>query len=76
MEITLDDRTMAIDLRPRATDTRVELDAFVACRVGGAIEVERAATDHLAKHKESPVTPFDPGRLHTDVLRTYRGQLG
>ena len=58
MEITIDDQTMAIDLRPRATDTRVELDAFVACQVVGAIEVERAATAHLAKHKDSPVTPL------------------
>jgi hypothetical protein len=74
MEITLDDQTMAIDLRPRATDTRVELDAFVACHVGGTIEVERTATDHLAKHKENPITPFDPGS-YTDVLKLIAGNL-
>ncbi len=74
MEITIDDQTMAIDLRPRATDTRVELDAFVACQVVGAIEVERTATAHLAKHKDSPVTPFDPGS-YTDVLKLIAGNL-
>ena len=40
VEISLDDRTMAIELRPRATDTRVEFDALTACHVEGAIEVE------------------------------------
>ena len=74
MEITINDQTMAIDLRPRATDTRVELDAFVACRVVGAIEVERAASAHIAKHKESPVTPFDPAS-YTDVLKLIAGNL-
>jgi hypothetical protein len=74
MEITIDDQTMAIDLRPRATDTRVELDAFVACQVVGAIEVERAATAHLAKHKDSPLTPFDSGS-YTDVLKLIAGNL-
>jgi hypothetical protein len=59
---------------PRATDTRVELDAFVACQVVGAIEVERAATAHLAKHKDSPVTPFDSGS-YTDVLKLIAGNL-
>jgi very-short-patch-repair endonuclease len=74
MEISLDEQTMAIDLRPRATDTRIELDAFVACRVRGAIEVERAATDHLAKQKDNPVTPFDPGS-YTDALKLIAGNL-
>jgi hypothetical protein len=42
------------------TDTRIELDAFVACRVAGVIEVERVGTGHLAKSKDKPVNPFDP----------------
>lgn len=74
MEIAIDDQTLAIDLRPRATDTRVELDAFVACRIVGAIEIERAATGHLAKHKDNPVTPFDPGS-YTDVLKLIAGNM-
>jgi hypothetical protein len=68
LEIAIDDQTMAIELRPRAIDTRVELDAFVACRVVGAIEIERAASSHLAKHKENTVTPFDPAS-YADILK-------
>jgi len=41
-EVALDEMTMSLEIRPRATDTRVELDAFVACSVPGATEVERA----------------------------------
>jgi hypothetical protein len=74
MEISIDDQTMAIELRPRATDTRVELDAFVACRITAAIEVERSASDHLEKYKEKPVTPFDPGS-YTPVLKLIAGNL-
>ena len=74
MEISIDDQTMAISLRPRATDTRVELEAFVACRISGAIDVERSAREHLQKHKESPVTPFDPGS-YSDVLKLIAGNL-
>ena len=59
---------MAISLRPGATDTRVELEAFVACRISGAIEVERAARETSSEHKENPVTPFDPGS-YSDVLK-------
>lgn len=68
VEISLDEKNMALDVRPRATDTRVELDAFVACAVIGAADVENAAREHLAKHKDRPVTPFDPSS-YTDVLK-------
>jgi len=60
-EISLDQRSMALEIRPRATDTRVELDAFVACSVVGVAEVEKTARDYLSQHSERPVTPFDPG---------------
>ena len=58
VEISLDDKSMSIAIRPRATDTRVEFDAVVACQVQGAADVERAVREHLAKNKEHPVTPF------------------
>jgi hypothetical protein len=38
MELLIEDRSMAIEIRPRATDTQIELDAFVACQVSGTIE--------------------------------------
>lgn len=68
VEISLNDQTMAIEVRPRAMDTRVEMDAFVACQVTGAADVEKAAREHLAKHKDRPVTPFDPSS-YSDVLK-------
>ena len=60
MELSIDDRSMAIEIRPRATETRVELDAFVACQVSGTIEVERSAIAQLSRQKDRPATPFDP----------------
>lgn len=68
IEVSLDEKTMTIELRPRATDTRVEFDAFVACQVAAAAEGEHTAKAHLARTKERPVTPFDPSS-YTDVLK-------
>jgi hypothetical protein len=61
VEITLDEKTMSLAVRPRATDTRVEMDGFVACYVTGAADVERAARQQLAVSRERPVSPFDSG---------------
>jgi very-short-patch-repair endonuclease len=74
VEISLDDDSMALELRPRATDTRLEFDAIVASRVDGAIDVEQAAIEQLNKHKERPVTPFDPGS-YADILKLLAGNL-
>src|SRR5579871_1261134 len=74
MELSIDDESMAIELRPRATDTRVELDAFIACKVAGTIEVERSAMAQLSKQKDRSVTPFDPGS-YSDVLKLFAGNL-
>jgi very-short-patch-repair endonuclease len=74
IEISLDDDSMALELRPRATDTRVEFDAIAASRVDGAIEVEQAAIEQLNKHQDRPVTPFDPGS-YADVLKLLAGNL-
>jgi very-short-patch-repair endonuclease len=73
-EIALDEITMSLEIRPRATDTRVEFDAFVSCLIPGAAEVERAARDYLARHKDRPVTPFDPFS-YTDVLKLATSNL-
>jgi hypothetical protein len=74
MELSIEDRSMSIEIRPRATDTRVELDAFVACQVAGTIEVERSAIAQLARQKDRPTTPFDPGS-YSDVLKLIAGNL-
>ncbi len=74
IEIALDEKSMAIELRPRATDTRIEFDAVVACQVQGAADVERETREHLAKNKEHPVTPFDSSS-YSDVLKLAAGNL-
>lgn len=68
VEISLDEKTMVLELRPRSTDTRAELDAFVACQITGSASVERSIREHLVKNKERPVTPFDPSS-YADVLK-------
>jgi very-short-patch-repair endonuclease len=68
MEVGLDETTMAIHLRPRATDTRYEGDAFAGCLGSGAVEVERAVRLQIELNQDRPVTPFDPGS-YTDILK-------
>jgi len=74
VEISLDDKSMAIEIRPRATDTRVEFDAVVACQVQGAADVERVVREQLARNREHPVTPFDSSS-YSDVLTLVAGNL-
>jgi len=74
MEVGLDESTLALYLRPRATDTRYEGDAFAACLGRNAAEVERAAREQLARMGERPVTPFDSGS-YTDVLKLAAANL-
>jgi very-short-patch-repair endonuclease len=74
MEVALDEKSLALDIRPRATITRVELDAFVACSVTGAAEAERAMRQHIERNRERPITPFDAGS-YTDVLKLVAGNL-
>jgi very-short-patch-repair endonuclease len=68
VEIAIDSRTMALEVRPRATNTRFEMDVFVACQVIGAADIERSGREHLARQADRPVSPFDPGS-YADVLK-------
>jgi len=74
MEVGLDEATMALYLRPRATDTRYEGDAFAACQVRGAAEVERAVRQLLEQNQEQLLTPFDSGTF-TEILKLVAGNL-
>ena len=74
MELLIDDRSMAIEIRPRSTEPQIELDAFVACQVSGTIEVERSAKAQLFRQKDRPTTPFDPGS-YSDILKLIAGNL-
>jgi very-short-patch-repair endonuclease len=74
VEVSLDEQSMALELRPRATDTKIELDALIQCQVAGAADVEKTARDHLERDKERTVTPFDPSS-YADVLKLVAGNL-
>ena len=74
VEISIEEKSMALEVRPRSTDTRVEMDAFVTCSLPGAANVELAIKEHLQKHSESPVTPFDASS-YTDVLKLAASNL-
>lgn len=74
VEISLDEKTMALEIRPRPTDTRVEMQAFAACQIIGAADVENAIRDHLQKHKGRPATPFDSSS-YADVLKLAAANL-
>ena len=74
IEISLEERTLALEVRPRATDTNVELDALIACQVRGAADVERAIREQLSRRKDTPVSPFD-NSSYSDLLKLAAGNL-
>lgn len=74
MEISIEDTSMAILLRPRSVDPRFEFDAFAACQVLSAPEVEKACKEVLAKTPERPVSPFDAGS-YEHLLKLAAGNL-
>ncbi|HKP56335.1 MAG TPA: AAA domain-containing protein, partial [Polyangiales bacterium] len=74
LEIALDAKTMTIEVRPRATETRFEVDAFIAGHVVGAADVDCDARELLALGRERPVTPFDP-MSYVEVLRLAATKL-
>lgn len=65
---------LAIELRPRAVDPRFAFDAFTACRLPSAAEVERAARDALNSNPDHIVSPFDPAS-YEPVLKLIQGNL-
>lgn len=74
VEIELDPQTHRIAVRPRAVAPRLEFDAFGACQLMGAAEVEKQAKQWLAKEAEHPVTPFDVSSFEP-VLKLAAGSL-
>jgi very-short-patch-repair endonuclease len=74
LEVALVDKTLALEVRPRALDPRFEFDAFSACSVPGTADVERAARDALTKAQDRPVSPFDPGSFEP-LLKLVAGNL-
>ncbi len=74
VEVSLDERTLAIELRPRSVDPRFEFDAFAACQLSSTAEVEKAAKESLAKSADRPISPFDVGSFEP-ILKLVAGNL-
>jgi very-short-patch-repair endonuclease len=74
MEIGLDEESMAIEVRPRDTDARVELAPIVAASVIGAAEVELSAKSFLAQAAAHDLSPFDPSS-YTPILKLVASNL-
>lgn len=74
VEIDLDAETHTIFVRPRAVVSRLEFDAFNACHVSGAAEVERQAKALLESDSARPLTPFDISSFEP-ILRLAAGNL-
>ena len=74
VEVSLDERTLAIELRPRSVDPRFEFDAFAACQLSSTADVEKAAKEALARSAERPISPFDLGSFE-HILKLIAGNL-
>ena len=74
VEIDLDTKTHVISVRPRAVVPRLEFDAFGACQVMGAAEVEKQAKLLLESDAERPLTPFDTSSFEP-ILKLAAGNL-
>jgi very-short-patch-repair endonuclease len=74
VEIDIDSASHAIGLRPRATEPRLELDAFAACAVPGVGDVERSARRLLHDHGNMPFSPFEPATVEP-ILKLVAGSL-
>ncbi|UJB19943.1 MULTISPECIES: AAA domain-containing protein [Lysobacter] len=74
VEIELDSQTHTISVRPRAVAPRLEFDAFGACQVMGAAEVEKQAKTLLEREAEHPLTPFDIASFEP-ILKLVAGNL-
>lgn len=60
VELSLNEKTMAIDVRPRDVDPRVELDLYLAADNPGVLGLEKAAKEFFAT-ATTTFSPFDRG---------------
>lgn len=74
MEIAIEDKTMAILLRPRAVEPRLEFDAFFAAQIPNVKAADFAAKQALAMAVDRPITPFDIGSFEP-TLKLIAGNL-
>lgn len=74
LEVEIDNRTLAIEVRPRAVAPKLETDAFVACDVTSAIETERGVREQMAAPGAPLLTPFDSSS-YSALLRRVAGNM-
>ncbi|CDS55253.1 DNA helicase [Polaromonas sp. CG9_12] len=74
MEIAIEDRTLAILLRPCAVEPRLEFDAFFAAQIPTIKAVSSHAKQALAISVGQPITPFDVGTFEP-ILKSVAGNL-
>ena len=74
VEIDLHPLSHIISVRPRAVLPRLEFDAFGACQVLGATEVEKQVKILLEGESEHPLTPFDCSSFEP-ILKLVAGNL-
>lgn len=74
VEIVMEEQTMAIEVRPRDVEPRVEMDAMVTSSVTGAAEVEITAKKALSRDGAPEPTPFDPSS-YAHILKLVASNL-
>lgn len=73
VEMTVNDETLAVEVRPAIGSPRFEFDAFAFCQVPNVAEVEKAAKQ-LHRDDGSVLNPFAPSTFEP-VLRLAAGGL-
>jgi very-short-patch-repair endonuclease len=73
VELALNADTSAIEVRPRNTDARIEIDWYAAADNPGVIELDRTAKQFFAG-LDKTVSPFDPGTFEP-LLRSAASEL-
>lgn len=74
MEIAINERTMAIEVRPRDIEPQLEMDALVTASVTGAAEVELTAKKLLGQEGATDLSPFDPSS-YAHILKLVASNL-
>jgi very-short-patch-repair endonuclease len=74
VEISLDENSMMLEVRPRLVDAKLELDPFIECQVIGAADIERTGREFIGRQKERLITPFDASS-YVDILKLVATNL-
>jgi len=74
MELSVDETSLAITVRPRGVEPRVEFDTFSICQLMSAPDVEKAVKLALTQAGDRTPTPFDPGSFEY-ILKMVAGNL-